>query len=58
MEKELKEVLLQILANQAIMYHRIEELYQKQIKKTDKAFYTEKRAMEELSEHAQRLMKD
>lgn len=55
MEKEIKDLLNQVLANQAVIFHRLEVLYQKQIKNTEKSFYDEKRAQSDLSDIADKL---
>jgi len=56
MDKEIKDMLRQVIANQAIIFQRIEDLYQRQIKNTQKAFYDEPKALEDMTERARKIL--
>lgn len=58
MDSETKKLLREIIANQAIIFHRIEDLYQNQIKGTQKMFYDEKRALSDMTERAKKIIGD
>lgn len=58
MDPELRQILNLILANQAVLYQRIDTIYQAQQKKTSKSFFNEDAAAKELKGLADKLLKD
>lgn len=56
MDRETKDLLKQIIANQAVIFQRIEDLYQRQIKNTQKSFYDEERALEDMTERSKNII--
>lgn len=55
MDNETKEMLKQVLANQAVIFQRLEDLYQKQIKGTTKVFYNDENALADLRERSNKI---
>ncbi len=58
MDNETRDLLNTILANQAILYQRIDTVYQSQIKKTHKGFFNEDAAAKELKILADKLLEN
>lgn len=57
MDLELRQILNTILANQAVLYQRIDTLYSKN-KGITKSFFNEDAAAKELKELSDKLLKD
>lgn len=56
MEKQIIELLEKVLANQAVIFHRIDELYNGQQKHRQRVGYDEEKAREELNSLAKKLI--
>jgi len=55
MEKELKEMLQEILDNQAVLYQKLDILQSKLVNNTSKSFYTVEKAKADLDKDRQNL---